>query len=162
MKTPILAATALLLYTSAYAQYSATSLTRKVVPQQQQPAQPARPQYAAPAQQAPAAPRELTPEEAKKAAIQQNKNDIKQFDFYKRRAEEGSDDAQYQLGIRYLTGKGTERNEKLGREWLAKASTKGHLQAKKQLGELGPEAVQPATAPTVGATAAPAPTPLKK
>ena len=163
MKTLVLAAMALLLGTSVHAQYSATTLTRKVVPQQQQPAAPARPQYATPAQQPAAAPRELTPEEAKKAAIQHNKNDLKQFEFYKRRAEEGSDDAQYQLGIRYLTGKGVEKNEKLGREWLAKAAKQSHVQAGKKLAELGPEQAPPATKPASAIpSTAPASTPVSK
>ena len=139
MKTLVLAATALAVSIPSYAQYSAKSLIRNIVPPQQQPAQPARPApgYPAPAQQ-PAAPRELTPEEAKKAAIQRNKNDVKQFEFYKRRAEEGSDDAQYQLAMRYLTARGTDKNEKLAREWFEKAATKGHAEAKKKLSELGP------------------------
>jgi TPR repeat protein len=151
MKSVVLAAVALVLASPAFAQYSARSLTRKIVPQEQQPAGARPAPQAAPVQPA-APPRELTPEEAKKASIQQNKNDVKQFDFYKRRAEEGSDDAQYQLGTRYLTGKGTDKNEKLGREWLGKAAKQGHAQAAKKLAELGPE---PASAPAV--TPAPAP-----
>ena len=157
MKPVVLATVALVLASPSFAQYSAKSLTRKIVPQQQ-PAPAARPApQAAPAQPA-APPRELTPEEAKKASIQQNKNDVKQFDFYKRRAEEGSDDAQYQLGTRYLTGKGTDKNEKLGREWLDKAAKQGHAQAAKKLAELGPEPAS-ASAVNTGATAA---TPAKK
>ena len=148
MKPLVLAAVALVLASPSFAQYSARSLTRKIVPQQQQPAQPARPApQAVPAQQA-APPRPLTPQEEAKAQIQKDKNDVKQFDYYKRRAEEGSDDAQYQLGLRYLNGKGTEKNEKLGREWLAKSSKQGHAQATKKLGELGPE---PASAPAAAA-----------
>jgi len=147
MKPVVLAAVALVLVSPSFAQYSARSLTRKIVPQQQQPAQPARPApQAVPAQQAP--PRQLTPQEEAKAQIQKDKNDVKQFDFYKRRAEEGSDDAQYQLGLRYLSGKGTDKNEKQGREWLAKAAKQGHAQATKKLAELGPE---PASAPAAAA-----------
>jgi len=147
MKPVVLAAVALVLVSPSFAQYSAHSLTRKIVPQQQQPAQPARPApQAVPAQQAP--PRQLTPQEEAKAQIQKDKNDVKQFDFYKRRAEEGSDDAQYQLGLRYLSGKGTDKNEKQGREWLAKAAKQGHAQATKKLAELGPE---PASAPAAAA-----------
>jgi TPR repeat protein len=150
MKTLVFAILALVLGIPSYAQYSARSLTRKVVPPQQQPTQPVRPApgYAAPAQ--PAAPRELTPEQAKRAALQQNKNDIKQFEFYKRRAEEGSDDAQFQLATRYLTGKGTEKNSKLARQWLEKAAAQGHSEAKKLLASLGPV---PAEAKTASATA---------
>jgi len=152
MKPVVLAALAVVLASPSFAQYSARSLTRKIVPQQQQPAQAARPApQAAPTQQA-APPRPLTPQEEAKAQIQKDKNDVKQFDFYKRRAEEGSDDAQYQLGLRYLSGKGTDKNEKLGREWLGKAAKQGHAQATKKLAELGPE---PASAPATAAAPAP-------
>lgn len=145
MKTLVLVTLAMTVAIPSFAQYSATRLTRKVVPQQ--PAQPARPapQYAAPQPAAP--PRELTPEEAAKAQLKQNKNDVKQFEFYKRRAGEGSDDAQYQLGLRYLTGKGTKKDEKLGREWLGKAAKQGHAQASKKLEELGPEIQKTVAAP---------------
>jgi TPR repeat protein len=137
MKSLVLAAATLVLGTPLYAQYSATSLTRKIVPQQQ-PAQPARPApaYAVPAQSAP--PREQTPQEAKKAQLQQNKNDVKQFEFYKRRAAEGSDDAQYQLAMRYMAGRGTDKNQELAREWFEKAAKQGHSEASKKLLELGP------------------------
>lgn len=145
MKTLVLAATALLLAVPTLAQYSARTLTSKIAPQPQQPAQPARPAYAAPAQPA-APPRELTPEEAKKAQIQQNKNDVKQFEYYKRRAEEGSDHAQFELGNRYLAGKGVEKDVKLAREWLGKSAKQGNAKAAKQLAELGPE---PASAPAI-------------
>lgn len=140
MKTLVLAATALFLGLPSHAQYSAKSLTRKIVPQPQQPAQPARPApgYAAPAQQA-TPPRELTPAEAAKAQVQKDKNDVKQFEFYKRRAEEGSDHAQYELGVRYLSGKGVDQNQKLGREWLEKAAKQGHKEATTKLAQLGPE-----------------------
>jgi TPR repeat protein len=78
-----------------------------------------------------------------KAAAEKAKNDEKQFDYFKRRAEEGSDHAQYELGIRYLAGRGTAPDEKLGREWLAKAAKNGNSQAAKKLAELG---VEPAEA----------------
>ena len=151
MKTLLLVTVALAAAVPSFAQYSATKLTRKVVPQQ--PAQPARPapQFSAPP--AAAAPRELTPAEAAKAQIKQDKNDVKQFEFYKRRAEEGSDDAQYQLGVRYLAGKGTPKDEKLGREWLGKAAKQGHALATKQLAELGAEVQKSAAAQAVAAPA---------
>ena len=147
MKTLLLVTVAVAAAIPSFAQYSATKLTRKVVPQQPAQAQPA-PQYGTP--QPAAAPRELTPAEAAKAQIKQDKNDVKQFEFYKRRAEEGSDDAQYQLGVRYLAGKGTPKDEKLGREWLGKAAKQGHSLAKKQLAELGPEAEKTVAAPAPG------------
>ncbi|MGZ8900600.1 MAG: tetratricopeptide repeat protein [Limisphaerales bacterium] len=152
MKTLVLVTLAMTFGIPSFAQYSATSLTRKVVPQQPAPARPAQPQYAAPPRPA-APPRELTPEETSKVQVKQDKNEVKQFEFYKRRADEGSDDAQYQLGVRYLTGKGIAKDEKLGREWLGKAAKQGHSQASKKLAELGPETVGAAT-PTPSPTAA--------
>ncbi len=138
MKAALLVTLALATTLPSFAQYSARTLTRKVAPQPPQPA-PVRPaqQYAAPAPAAP--PRPLTQAEVAKVKADKSKNEVKQFDFYKRRAEEGSDHAQYELGLRYLNGKGTDPNEKLGREWLAKASKQGHTQATKKLADLGPE-----------------------
>jgi hypothetical protein len=154
MKTLVFAAMALLLGLPSYAQYSARKLTSKIVPPPQ-PAQSARPApQAVPAQPAPP-PRPLTPQEETKAQIQKDKNDVKQFEFYKRRAEEGSDDAQYQLGTRYLTGKGVAHDEKLGREWLAKAAKQGHVQATKKLAELGPVGAKSTATPANAAPAAP-------
>ena len=155
MKASVLLTVALVSASPAFAQYSATTLTRKIVPQQQQPPpRPAAPQYApAPAPTAP--PRPLTEKEMTKVKADKSKNEVKQFEFYKRRAEEGSDDAQFQLGLRYLEGKGTDPSEKLAREWLAKSAKQGHGQAKKKLDELGPEPpaeVKPAESATSAAT----------
>ncbi len=79
------------------------------------------------------------PVDPAKAAAEKAKNEEKQFDYFKRRAEEGSDHAQYEVGLRYLTGKGTARDEKLAKEWLAKAAKNGNTQAAKKLTELGGE-----------------------
>jgi hypothetical protein len=159
MKAFVLAAVALVVAPPAFAQYSATTLTRKVVPQQQQPPARPAPQYApAPAVVVPQRP--LTEKELIKAKADKSKNEVRQFEFYKRRAEEGSDHAQFELGQRYLNGKGTDPNEKLGREWLAKSAKQGYAQAKKKLDELGPEpAVEAKPAALTGpvpAAAAPA------
>ena len=159
MKSLILASLALAAVLPSFGQYSARTLTSKIVPQPQQPA-PARPSPQYSPGIAPQAPqRPLTPAEAAKARIQKDKNDQKQLDFYKRRAEEGSDHAQYELGLRYLAGRGTPPNEKLGREWLAKAAKQGHTQATKKLAELGPEihkAALVSAAPAATTTPAPA------
>jgi TPR repeat protein len=144
MKAPVLLTVALLTALPALAQYSATTLTRKIVPQPQQPPRPAQPQYAPAPVAAPQRP--PTEKELVKAKADKSKNEVKQFDFYKRRAEEGSDHAQFELGMRYLTGKGTDPSDKLGREWLAKSAKQGYPQAKKKLDELGPEAA-PETKP---------------
>ena len=154
MKSLLLCAMAVAAAIPSFAQYSARTLTSKIVPQQQQPAQPARPgQQAVAVQAAPARP--LTEAEQAKLRLQKDKNEIKQFDFYKRRAEEGSDDAQYQLGVRYLAGKGTPPDEKLAREWFEKAAKQGHKQAAQKLAELGPATA--AAAPAATTTPAPAP-----
>src|SRR5262249_37756481 len=47
------------------------------------------------------------PVDPAKAAAEKARNEEKQFEYFKRRAEEGSDHAQYELGMRYLSGKGT-------------------------------------------------------
>lgn len=57
-------------------------------------------------------------------------------DFQKRRAEEGSESAQYELGLRYLKGDGVEKDEPAGRKWLALASKHGYLPATRKLEEL--------------------------
>ena len=157
MKTLLLASIAVAAAIPSFAQYSARTLTSKIVPQQQQPAQPARPgQQGVAVQAVPARP--LTEAEQAKLRLQKDKNEVKQFDFYKRRAEEGSDDAQYQLGVRYLAGKGTPPDEKLAREWFEKAAKQGHKQAGQKLAELGPV---PAAANSEASTA-PAPAPAAK
>ena len=137
MKALLLITVAVTAAIPSFAQYSARTLTSKIVPQPQQPAQAARPAQQGVA--APAAPaRPLTEAEQAKLRLQKDKNEVKQFEFYKRRAEEGSDDAQYQLGLRYLAGKGTAPDEKLAREFFEKAAKQGHKQAGQKLTELGP------------------------
>ncbi len=145
---------------SSFGQYSARRLTQRIAPQpaapqnnQQQAATPAAPQPAPPVypqyQYAATAP--ARPVDPAKAAAEKAKNEEKQFDYFKRRAEEGSDHAQYELGLRYLSGKGTAPDEKLGREWLAKASKNGNSQATKKLTEMGgePEKVEATTATAI-------------
>jgi len=155
MKAAVLLGLALAGSVSLHAQYSARQLTRKVVPPAQAPPPPPAYRPSAPAAAAPAAPAlPASPAEQAKAQATKSKNDVKQFEFYKKRAEEGSDHAQYELGLRYLTGKGTAADEKLGREWLGKAAKLGHKQAGQKLAELGDA---PATAATTAAAAVSAP-----
>jgi len=139
--------------------YGARRYTQRIQPQVR-PAPPnSTPAPAAPAQQQqvtppPAAPAyqpvdrpvvTAKPADPVKAAAEKAKNDEKQFDFFRRRAEEGSDHAQYELGMRYLSGRGVAQDDKLGREWLAKAAKNGNTQASKKLAELGgePEKIEP-------------------
>jgi TPR repeat protein len=138
MKALVLTALAVTVALPSFGQVlSARRLTEKVAPQPQAPARPVQPAYQPAAPQS--APRALTPAEQAKARAEKDKNAVKQLEFYKKRAEEGSDHAQYELGMRYLDGKGTPPDKKLAREWLAKAAKQGHSQAAKKLNELGPD-----------------------
>lgn len=122
------------LVTSVQAQYSATKLTRKVVPQQPAPAAPARPAPVAPGVRA-VGPVQTVPQQTE---AQKSEADKKLFEYQKSRAEKGSETAQFDLAMRYLTGRGVEKDDKLGREWLEKAAKNGHTVAAKKLAELKP------------------------
>jgi hypothetical protein len=56
--------------------------------------------------------------------------------FQKQQAEAGSGQAQYALAIRYLEGKGVERDEKRAVEWLKKSAAQDFGPAKRKLEEL--------------------------
>lgn len=58
-------------------------------------------------------------------------------EFQTKRAEGGSAQAQYDIGLRYLTGDGVERDETKAREWLQKSADGGNNQAKRKLETLG-------------------------
>ena len=60
----------------------------------------------------------------------------KTVEFQKKRADAGAPTAQYDLGIRYLTGDGVEKDGELARKWLKAAATNGNSQAVKKLAEL--------------------------
>jgi TPR repeat protein len=60
----------------------------------------------------------------------------KTIEFQKQRAEAGAPSAQYDLGMRYLTGDGLEKDPALAKKWLTAASTNGNSQASKKLEEL--------------------------
>ena len=51
-------------------------------------------------------------------------------------ADRGDADAQFELGLRYLTGEGFKKDEKRGVEWLEKAASTGHLRAQYVYGSL--------------------------
>ncbi len=55
------------------------------------------------------------------------------IEWLKFAAELGDANAQYQLGIKYYTGSGIERNKKQAYEWIAKAASKGNKEAKRSL-----------------------------
>lgn len=51
-------------------------------------------------------------------------------------ADRGDADAQFEMGLRYLTGEGFKKDEKKGVEWLRKAAESGHLRAQYVYGSL--------------------------
>lgn len=55
--------------------------------------------------------------------------DAKVLAFHRRNAERGDAEAQYQLGVRLLAGKGAAVDEVEGRKWLAAAAAQGHAKA---------------------------------
>jgi TPR repeat protein len=155
------------LASASYGQvYSARRLTQRIQPRQapqaaNRPQAAPQPQAPAPAPQQPVAAAPVyqpqyrvaapapapAPVDPAKAAATKAKNDAKQFEFFKSRAEDGWDHAQYELGMRYLAGRGVAADEKLGREWLEKAAKNGNSQAVKKLAEMGePKAEAPPAA----------------
>ncbi|MEP6663444.1 MAG: hypothetical protein ABJC04_07235 [Verrucomicrobiota bacterium] len=60
----------------------------------------------------------------------------KTVEFQKQRANAGAPTAQYDLGMRYLTGDGVEKNLDLAKKWLNASATNGNSQAAKKLDEL--------------------------
>jgi len=119
---------------------SARQLTRKVVPPPPAPApsQPARP--ATPVQPvAPAAPTSV-PAPPPPADVEKAKQETlkKTIEFQKKRAEEGSAAAQYELGLRYLKGDGLPKDAALGRHWIERSATNGYSLAIQKLEDLPP------------------------
>lgn len=109
---------------------TARQLTRKIVPQQQQPAPG--PRGVAPGVGVQPSTR-VDPAKIKEHQSQTEKNLVK---YHLSRAEAGSDNAQYEIGVRYLTGKGVEKDEKLARKWLQKSAKAKNPKAIKKLNEL--------------------------
>lgn len=73
-------------------------------------------------------PRPLSPQQMK---IESNR-----VAWLRSEATNGVASAQYDLGMRYLSGKGVGKDQALAREWLEKAAAKGHTYAKRALGGL--------------------------
>ena len=55
------------------------------------------------------------------------------FKWYSKAAEHNESDAQYNIGLMYLKGEGTEKNVQLAKQWLQLASNQGDLDAKELL-----------------------------
>ena len=176
MKTTLLLLAAIFslsfLSTGVSAQYSARRLTRKIVPQPGAPgAGPNQPQKRVPAPTpTPATPPALTtdsastnvvkrptpipvvvprPVDPEKERAAQEKADQKAVEFEKQRAEQDYGWAQYALGVRYMTGKGVEKDPEQARKWLEKAKKNGESQAEKKLAELSKEQSDNAEVSTV-------------
>jgi TPR repeat protein len=66
-----------------------------------------------------------------------------EFDEYKARATESSPYLEYLLAKAYLEGKGTEKDERLGMEWMNKAARNGSGDASSYLERLGRSAAKP-------------------
>jgi TPR repeat protein len=121
---------------------SARQLTRRIVPpsNNSSPAggaaavKPASPPAAAqPATNSTAVPGPPPPADPEKAKQETVKKTI---EFQKKRAAEGSPSAQYELGMRYLTGDGVEKDEAAGTKLLEESAKQDYTLAKKRLDEL--------------------------
>ena len=122
---------------------SARQLTRKITPppappaqagQPSAPARPAPPAVSASAQ-ATAVPAPPPPADAEKARQETVRKTV---EFQKKRAEEGSAAAQYELGLRFLKGDGVAKDAEAGRHWIERSATNGYSLAVKKLEELPP------------------------
>lgn len=56
-------------------------------------------------------------------------------------ADRGDPDAQFELGLRLVSGEGVKKNEKEGAEWMTKAAKQDHLRAQHVLGSLFEEGI---------------------
>lgn len=123
---------------------SGSYYTRKVAPQPARPtpARPAAPvRPAAPAiapayQPAASGAAATAPVDPERAKAEKDALVKRTVEFQKKRAEAGSETAQYDLGIRYLNGDGVEQDLKLAKKWLKASAEKGHKFAAKKLAEI--------------------------
>ena len=115
---------------------------------------------------APAVPVAATTNSAKVKA-QNDAATKRTVEFQRKRAEAGATSAQYDLGMRHLTGDGVEKNLAEARKWFNAAAKQDHVWSKKKLAELeadyGPAPAEPEpavlkpTAKPASPAAAPAP-----
>ncbi|HUS35169.1 MAG TPA: SEL1-like repeat protein [Verrucomicrobiae bacterium] len=115
---------------------SPRTLTRRIEPQlRPQPPAAARPGAgaAAPGIAAPKTP--PTAAELEQQKMEQSIEEKKKLQWQTERAEKGSDTAQLALGLRYLEGKGINKDPKKARKWLEAAAKQGNADARKALAE---------------------------
>ena len=119
---------------------SARQLTRRIVPPSNNPppanaapgSRPSPPPTAPPATNrastaVPAPPPPADPEKAKQETLRNT------IEFQKKRAAQGSPSAQYELGLRYLTGDGVEKDEAAGLKLLEESAKQDYTLAKRKL-----------------------------
>jgi TPR repeat protein len=147
----------------AQAQYLSPRRYVRPLTQQSQRAAPApnRPQPVPPGPAVtppPQAPATVSPADSAKAAAEKEQAAKRLFDYQLKRAQDGSPTAQYDLGVRYLKGDGTEKNPVEARKWLEAAAKQGHDGAKKKLKELDESGDKPpaVAAPNAGERTDPA------
>lgn len=132
---------------------SPRTLTKRIEPQLQ-PQRPAAGRGAPVAGTATAAPRApLTAAQVEQQKLEQTAEEKKKLQWQVERAEKGSDPAQFALGMRYLEGKGVEKDLKKARKWLEASAKQGNAEAKKALKE-HPElpAIEEKVSPAPGAS----------
>lgn len=78
-------------------------------------------------------PRPVDPLQAQAA---RDEAEVRVVVFQKKRAAEGAAWAQYDLGMRHLTGNGVEQDIEQGRHWLEKAAAQDDTRARRKLDEL--------------------------
>lgn len=94
----------------------------------------------------------------KKQAAQKAEALKRTIEFQKKRAEQGSAVAQFDLGKRYLTGDGLEKNLQEARKWFEAAAKQGHTGAAARIEEVGRlEAAAAAAAAAAARKAEPSP-----
>jgi TPR repeat protein len=115
---------------------SPRTLTKRIEPQirPQPPSVRAPSSGAAPAAAA-ASKAPATAAELEQKQLEQSAEEKKKLQWQMERAEKGSDPAQYALGMRYLEGKGVDKDLKKARKWLTESAKQGNAEAKKALAE---------------------------
>ena len=68
--------------------------------------------------------------------LAESEEEIKSFQLYQPKAKQGDADAQFNLAILYLQGRGTPQSDIYAVYWLTKAAKQGHVNAQFSLGDL--------------------------
>lgn len=80
-------------------------------------------------------------------AVSPEEADRKELEGLRKRAEEKQGSAQYSLALRYLQGRGVEKDVVQARQWLEAAVAGGYTRAASKLAELGDLKTPPAEPP---------------